>query len=63
MEGCSIMADVKSTSDAELKKLDNFIPKFRDVECLNITGMTHIEIEITKRLNVLIDDYKARYHD
>jgi len=52
------MGSIKISSDSSLKK---FVDKFVDIDYLEAKDST--QIDIVRALNILIEDYKARYHD
>lgn len=51
------MGSIKTSSDSNLKK---FISKYVEIDELDYDS-THEEV--VDILNVLVEDYKARYHD
>lgn len=55
------MGSIKTTSNSDLKKIDNFVSKFIDIEYLKAKDSS--QIDIVRALNILIEDYKARYND
>lgn len=55
------MGNIKVSSDSSLKRLNNFIKKFIDIEYLEAKDSS--QIDIVRAVNILIEDYRARYDD